>query len=408
MSWYSAYAPRVISQSWAGSDQDTSYVTAMAADLQALRDAVAASSGVNVPLTHQSVKPLQAPYNYTTDQLAEEINSCLAQGNGKTMATNSKAVVNDDQDPDDNTPALQVNANKNSAASGQGIAVDTVGQIFENGVHIGAGSGGNVPIGGIILWNDTLASLPASWSLFLAIEDRFAIGAGGTYALGDTGGTDTHNHTGMTGANNASVTVDTSGLSVSGSGTTSNTNISVALAGNTNNTQPTLTGSTDNASPTGSLTGTTGNATTGLTMGAISHFHAVGNQAGASVTNVSNNTTNPGFVSAYTGLPVDTNSTSITPTYTEPNAGAGHSHSLTGASITLTAHAHTISNTNLTVSNHNHAVSLSGSNNHNHAFSFSGASVSGVATGNTNHLHTISDEVLLPPFYSLYYVQRIS
>jgi microcystin-dependent protein len=51
-----------------------------------------------------------------------------------------------------------------------------------------------VPSGGIILWSGSVASIPAGWALCDGangtpdLRDRFVVGAGSTYAVGNTGG----------------------------------------------------------------------------------------------------------------------------------------------------------------------------------------------------------------------------
>lgn len=76
---------------------------------------------------------------------------------------------------------------------------------------------GFVPIGGIVLWSGSVASIPANWALCNGaivsgqqtpnLQDRFLVGAGNAYAVGGTGGSLTpvtdsqgaHTHTGATG-----------------------------------------------------------------------------------------------------------------------------------------------------------------------------------------------------------------
>jgi hypothetical protein len=61
-------------------------------------------------------------------------------------------------------------------------------------------SAGAVPIGGIILWSGSVASIPAGWQLCDGtnltpdLRDKFVVGAGSTYAVNATGGSATHNH----------------------------------------------------------------------------------------------------------------------------------------------------------------------------------------------------------------------
>jgi hypothetical protein len=53
----------------------------------------------------------------------------------------------------------------------------------------------SVPSGGIIMWSGTVLSIPSGWYLCNGangtpnLTDRFVIGAGGTYGVGDSGGT---------------------------------------------------------------------------------------------------------------------------------------------------------------------------------------------------------------------------
>lgn len=64
---------------------------------------------------------------------------------------------------------------------------------------------GFVPVGGIILWSGSAASVPTGWAICDGtngtpdLTGRFVIGtktdSGATYDVGDTGGVTTHNHT---------------------------------------------------------------------------------------------------------------------------------------------------------------------------------------------------------------------
>jgi hypothetical protein len=62
------------------------------------------------------------------------------------------------------------------------------------------GYSGSVPVGGIILWSGSTATIPAGWQLCDGtnstpdLRDRFVIGAGNTYAVAATGGAATHTH----------------------------------------------------------------------------------------------------------------------------------------------------------------------------------------------------------------------
>ena len=103
------------------------------------------------------------------------------------------------------------------------------------------GNGPIVPIGGIILWSGSVASIPAGWALCNGssgtpdLRNRFVIGAGGSYSPGATGGatTTTVNHT-------HSISSTTSGA-VSGTG-------GVFYSGGTQGHTHSISGTTDSGS----------------------------------------------------------------------------------------------------------------------------------------------------------------
>ena len=75
-------------------------------------------------------------------------------------------------------------------------------------------AGALVPIGGIIMWSGSVATIPSSWALCNGtngtpnLQDRFLVGAGSGYAVGATGGSAnatlvSHSHTGTTGGQSA-------------------------------------------------------------------------------------------------------------------------------------------------------------------------------------------------------------
>lgn len=59
----------------------------------------------------------------------------------------------------------------------------------------------SVPIGGIIMWSGTASDIPAGWHLCDGsngtpdLRNRFVMGAGGSYSVGSTGGSNTHTMT---------------------------------------------------------------------------------------------------------------------------------------------------------------------------------------------------------------------
>ena len=60
---------------------------------------------------------------------------------------------------------------------------------------LGTASTGTVPIGGIILWSGSVATIPVGYALCNGsngtpnLQDRFVVGAGSGYAVDSTGGT---------------------------------------------------------------------------------------------------------------------------------------------------------------------------------------------------------------------------
>jgi microcystin-dependent protein len=83
------------------------------------------------------------------------------------------------------------------------------------GDTFGSSASGTVPVGGIIMWSGSVASIPTGWSLCNGangtpnLQDKFIVGAGSGYGVGATGGDATvelqitqipsHNHGGLTG-----------------------------------------------------------------------------------------------------------------------------------------------------------------------------------------------------------------
>ena len=81
----------------------------------------------------------------------------------------------------------------------------------------------SLPVGLIMMWSGSVASIPAGWALCDGqngtpdLTDRFVIGAGGDLAPGATGGSSTHTHTATAadaGSHQHSVTVNGHSLTV--------------------------------------------------------------------------------------------------------------------------------------------------------------------------------------------------
>ncbi len=100
-----------------------------------------------------------------------------------------------------------------------------------------SGGGGNVAVGSIMMWSGAIVDIPTGWQLCDGsgnspdLRDRFVIGAGSTYPVGDTGGSKdsalpSHTHTWSgSGTSNGTTNSQLSNHShnVSGSGSTNNT-----------------------------------------------------------------------------------------------------------------------------------------------------------------------------------------
>ncbi len=62
------------------------------------------------------------------------------------------------------------------------------------GDTFGSKASGTIPIGGIIMWSGSIASIPTGWALCNGsngtpnLVDRFIVGSGSAYAIGATGG----------------------------------------------------------------------------------------------------------------------------------------------------------------------------------------------------------------------------
>ena len=70
--------------------------------------------------------------------------------------------------------------------------VSTGFQFPDNSIQTAA-----IPAGAIVIWNGLISSIPTGWSLCNGsngtpdLRDRFIVGSGSTYSLGDTGGSNT-------------------------------------------------------------------------------------------------------------------------------------------------------------------------------------------------------------------------
>lgn len=209
-----------------------------------------------------------------------------------------------------------------------------------------------IPTGIITLWSGAISAIPSGWVLCNGsnstpdLRDRFVVGAGTTYAVGDTGGS-------------ASVTLDATMIpahthSITASGTTGNQSADHSHSGTTG---------TESANHTHGVSGYTGGQTADHTHSSPSNGAPNGGGAGAAFT---------------TGM------------------GNVPGHGTTGTS---NDHAHYFSATSGGVSaNHTHSITTGGvSANHTHTVTVSGTS--GSVGGGLAHENR-------PPYYALAWIMK--
>jgi microcystin-dependent protein len=230
-----------------------------------------------------------------------------------------------------------------------------------------------VPSGAILAWSGSIATIPAGFVICDGtnstpdLRDRFIVGAGTTYAVDATGGSNTV----------ALATVNLPGHTHSVSGTTASDGAHTHnVSGNTSNTGAHTHNVSGNTSNTGahSHSGSTSNT------GAHTHtFQFVPSPA-------------PGFSgSRYRGTGTNDPLGNSPPTssagahshnFNTSNTGA-HSHTLSGTADSAGAHSHTLSGTADSAGAHTHTFSTT-----------SGSTGSGTAHENR------------PPYYALAYIMK--
>lgn len=99
-----------------------------------------------------------------------------------------------------NNPSAALDVVGSVRISGGDPDVDDVLVSDADGVASWSDPGSTVAAGSIVLWYGGLGSIPAGWALCDGtsgtpdLQDRFVVGAGGSYSPGDTGGQATHSH----------------------------------------------------------------------------------------------------------------------------------------------------------------------------------------------------------------------
>jgi len=247
------------------------------------------------------------------------------------------------------------------------------------GVSWSSAPNGWVPIGGIILWSIGSGYLPANWQVCDGtnstpdLRDKFVVGAGSSYAVGDTGGSDTvdisHTHAFGT-------------LATGNESTHTHGDGSYAAANDTHN-----------------------HDVTGISGGGSDHTHGVGSYVTANEsthTHDYSGTTGDGSNSTNTDTdeagPYDSRM-EHTHTYSGTSgAGSAHNHTISGTSAIETSHTHNDGTYAAANDTHNHDVTGTSAAGSAHNHSVSGSTDTGGAVAHDNR----------PQFYAIYFVMRMS
>lgn len=291
----------------------------------------------------------------------------------------------------DRIEALEKRVRK-AEISHPGIAGTLEGQLaywgFDGNLVTGADSGNDgifIPIGGIILWSGSVASIPSGWALCDGssgtpdLRGRFVVGAGGAHSPDDTGGADSVDisHTHGDGSYATDSDAHTHGNGSLATDSDAHTHTSGTYATDSDGHTHDVTGSSstagDHAHTSGSYaaasdahTHTIAGNTRASAAGAVFYSTATATGSDAHTHDVSGSSSTTGDHSHTSG------------TYATDNDS--HSHDVTGSSAS-DAHTHDVTGTTASDS-HTHNVT--------------GTSASG---GDTTHDNR-------PAFYALAYIQR--
>ncbi|NIQ10023.1 MAG: hypothetical protein GWO10_09120 [candidate division Zixibacteria bacterium] len=228
-----------------------------------------------------------------------------------------------------------------------------------------------VPSGVIALWSGSTASIPSGWVICDGtnstpdLRDRFVVGAGNTYAVDATGGSNTVT---LAEANLPGHTHSVSGTTDSDGAHTHNTSGNTSNSGNHTHT---LSGNTSN---------TGAHSHNGSTSNTGSHKHSLQYPFGGnpSVRRIDDNT-GAAFNTDNNGM---NNAGAHSHNFTTSNTG-NHSHTLSGNAAAGGDHSHTVSGTTDSAGAHTHTFSTT-----------SGSTGSGTAHENR------------PPYYALAYIMK--
>ena len=228
-----------------------------------------------------------------------------------------------------------------------------------------------VPAGIISLWSGSVASIPSGWVICNGsngtpdLRDRFVVGAGSSYAVGDLGGS---NAITLTEANLPGHTHAVSGSTASDGAHTHNLSANTGASGDHSHNFNTNTGNSGDHAHNGS-TSNTGSHSHGFFYGG-----GDGNQQA-------------GFLGG--GF------SNINPSNAVIQSGGAHSHNFTTANAGT--HSHNFNANTGNSGNHTHTVTgtAASAGAHTHTFSVT-SSVTGSGTAHENR----------PPYYALAYIMK--
>jgi hypothetical protein len=167
-----------------------------------LNTAAASNYNVYVPPVPKLYVVRNTSATYTCTLYASTVaGNTTAAGSGITVPTSTSMLVRcDGTNIVDQTNyvsgALAVGGNFSVAGTATGVT-PTAGDSstkFATTAFVNTALSGGFPSGGIILWNGSVASIPAGWYLCNGsngtpdLRNRFVVGAGSTYAVAATGG----------------------------------------------------------------------------------------------------------------------------------------------------------------------------------------------------------------------------
>jgi hypothetical protein len=168
-----------------------------------LNTAAASNYNVYVPPVPKLYVVRNTSATYTCTLYASTVaGNTTAAGSGITVPTSTSMLVRcDGTNIVDQTNyisgALAVGGNFSVAGTATGVtpASGDSSTKFATTAFVAGATGSSFPSGGIIMWNGSVASIPAGWVLCNGssgtpdLRDRFVVGAGSSYAVGATGGT---------------------------------------------------------------------------------------------------------------------------------------------------------------------------------------------------------------------------